>query len=232
MPYSPPNTFTTKLVASEFSGNSDALRVYLHEGIPTGDIAAADQFDTRHIVGPPLYDPTSGIQHGVTGHQGGLVSTSSLTRLTFTSQSINGGDGNYWAPIPLISLRIEVRRRSDVILNWWAECISGPDDRPFSGFTAIRTSWISFWSQQPDFTEKSRSSLHPTNVHGFEAASPHEVAPDLPWELSGWNDAEGCAVLYKWADNALAPITCGLSAFGQIRRVAVLNFGVTIESYT
>jgi hypothetical protein len=86
MPYSPPNTFTTKLVASEFSGNSDALRVYLHEGIPTGDIAAADQFQTRHIVGPPLYDPTSGIQHGVTGHQGGLVSTSSLTRLTFTSQ--------------------------------------------------------------------------------------------------------------------------------------------------
>jgi hypothetical protein len=60
MPYSPPNTFTTKLVASEFSGNSDALRVYLHEGIPTGDIAAADQFETRHIVGPPLYDPTSG----------------------------------------------------------------------------------------------------------------------------------------------------------------------------
>jgi hypothetical protein len=40
------------------------------------------------------------------------------------------------------------------------------------------------------------------------------------------------AVLYKWSDNAVAPITCGLSAFGQIRRVAVLNFGVTIESYT
>jgi hypothetical protein len=39
-------------------------------------------------------------------------------------------------------------------------------------------------------------------------------------------------VLYKWSDNVVAPITCGLSAFGQIRRVAVLNFGVTIESYT
>ena len=152
--------------------------------------------------------------------------------MTFTSQGINGFDGNYWAPIPLMSLRIEVRRRSDVILNWWAECISGPDDRPFSGFTAIRTSWISFWSQKPEFTEKSRSSLHPTNVHGFEGAAPHEVAPDLPWELSGWNDAEGSAVLYKWSDNAVAPITCGLSAFGFIRRVAVLNFGVTIESYT
>jgi hypothetical protein len=41
------------------------------------------------------------------------------------------------------------------------------------------------------------------------------------------------AVLYKWSDNAVAPITCGLSAFGlHPPRVAVLNFGVTIESYT
>ncbi len=232
MPVVIPNTFTTKLVASEFSGNSDAIRVYLHEGIPTTDIAAVDGFNTRHIVGPPVYDPTSGVQHGVTGHQGGLVSTSSLTRLTFTSQGINGGSTGNWATIPLMSLRIEVRRRSDVILNWWAECISGPDDRPFSGPPAVRTSWISFWAQNPDFTEKSRSSLHPTNVHGFEANAPHEVAPDLPWELSGWNDAEGSAVLYKWSDNVVAPITCGLSAFGSIRRVAVLNFGVTIESYT
>lgn len=232
MPFSPPNTFTTKLVASEFSGNSDALRVYLHEGIPTSDIAAVDGFNTRHIVGPPLYDPTSGIQHGVTGHQGGLVSTSSLTRLTFASQSINGGNDGFWAPIPLMSLRIEVRRRSDVIINWWAECISGPDDRPFSGTAAVRTCWISFWQGSPGFTEKSRSSLHPTNVHGFELNAPYEVAPDLPWEFSGWNDSEGSAVLYKWSDNVVAPITCGLSAFGSIRRVAVLNFGVTIESYT
>jgi hypothetical protein len=131
-----------------------------------------------------------------------------------------------------MSLRIEVRRRSDVILNWWAECISGPDDRPFSGTTAVRTSWISYWQGVPGFTEKARSSLHPTNVHGFEAASPYEVAPDLPWELSGWHDAEGAAVISKWSDNVVAPITCGLSAFGTIRRVAVLNFGVTIESYT
>lgn len=49
MPVVIPNTFTTKLVAAEFSGNSDAIRVYLHEGIPTTDIAAVDGFDTRQI---------------------------------------------------------------------------------------------------------------------------------------------------------------------------------------
>jgi len=232
MPYSPPSTFTTKLVTGEWNGNTDALRVYLHEGIPSSDIAGGDWADTRHIAGPPVIDLTTGIQHGVTGHQGGQNSAATLTRLTFATQALNGSGDGLWAPIPLTTLRIEVRRRSDVILSWWAETIAGPDDRPLPGGVANRDTWISYWVGTPGFTQVSRSSVAPRSAFGFDNSIPYMVQPDAPYEFSGWNDSEGTVVVNRWSDNIVAPVTVGLSAWGRVSRTAILNWGVTIESYT
>jgi hypothetical protein len=70
------------------------------------------------------------------------------------------------------------------------------------------------------------------NAFGFDSNSPYKVQPDLPWEFSGWNDFEGQVVVSRYADNVVAPVTVGLAAWGQVGRIAVLNWGVQIESYT
>ena len=43
MGYTPPNTFLTNTVidSAAVQGNSDALRVYLHDGVVVGEIDAA-----------------------------------------------------------------------------------------------------------------------------------------------------------------------------------------------
>ena len=72
MSFSPPNTFVdgTVCTSADLEGNYQSLRVYLHKGIVPGDVEAAQWIDTRHIQ-PPSVEPYSGVQHGVSGHQGG-----------------------------------------------------------------------------------------------------------------------------------------------------------------
>ena len=72
MSFSPPNTFAdgTICTSAALEGNNQALRVYLHGGIVSGDVQAAQWIDTRHVQ-PPSYEPYSAVQHGVSGHQGG-----------------------------------------------------------------------------------------------------------------------------------------------------------------
>ena len=72
MSFTPPTTFAdgTVLTSANLEGNFEALRVYLHGGIVAGDVEAAKWIDTRHVQ-PPLFEPFSGLQHGVSGHQGG-----------------------------------------------------------------------------------------------------------------------------------------------------------------
>ena len=225
MPYVKPTDFSasTKLISSTWTDDSDDLRIYLHEGIATGDIASGDWADTRHLAGPPVIDPVSMIQHGVTGHQGGISTSASLTRLTFATQALNGASNGQWG----LTLRIEVRRRSDIIMSYWAETIAGPDDR-----SAGRTTWIGHWVGSPAFTSGPHTMPARANAFGFDNNSPYKVQPDLPWEFSGWNDFEGQVVVSRYADNVVAPVTVGLAAWGQVGRIAVLNWGVQIESYT
>ena len=67
MSYSPPNTFVngTTLTAADMEGNFEALRLYLHEGIAVGDMAAVQWVDSRHIQ-PARYDAFTGVLDGTT----------------------------------------------------------------------------------------------------------------------------------------------------------------------
>ena len=51
MSYTPPNTFAagTTLTAADVQGNTDALRVYLHEGIVGADLLAGQFIDGRPV---------------------------------------------------------------------------------------------------------------------------------------------------------------------------------------
>jgi hypothetical protein len=73
MAYTKPNTATsaTTVSATDVQGNFDALKTYLHDGISGSDLkSSAPWVDVQHIQ-QPLVDPYLGLQHGVTGWQGG-----------------------------------------------------------------------------------------------------------------------------------------------------------------
>ena len=74
MSYSPPTTFVdgTTLTSANLEGNFEALRVYLHSGIITGDIEAAQWIDTRHIQ-PPNTSPLPKCSMGSQGSRGAVT---------------------------------------------------------------------------------------------------------------------------------------------------------------
>ena len=133
MSFSPPTTFSdgTVVTSANLEGNFEALRVYLHGGVVAGDVQAAQWIDTRHIQ-PPSYEPFSGVQHGVTGHQGG--NDSGLVRLTFCTKYLTGGgreDSQAFEPIPGTAITLDCRRACTAVsstsgLNWNAGLTRAP----------------------------------------------------------------------------------------------------------
>ena len=134
MAYVKPNTFAdgTVLTAANIQGNVDALRVYLHNGIVQPDMSASQFITTRHIQ-PPVYSPLEGLQHGVTGYQGGQWS-GSLVRLSFATSYTAGNGRNTangtWTRVPNTAFSIDLRRQANLLFHWQIEVEAGPDDVP------------------------------------------------------------------------------------------------------
>ena len=132
MAYTKPNTFAdgTTLLAAEVQGNVDALRVYLHNNVVQADLLASKWVDTRHVQ-PPSFDALTGLQHGVTGYQGGQWS-GALVNLQFVTSYLNGAGRNSslgeWARVPNTSFELDLRRNATVLLHWSVEMEGGPDD--------------------------------------------------------------------------------------------------------
>jgi hypothetical protein len=131
MSYSPPTTFAdaSVLTSAALEGNNQALRVYLHRGIVSGDFAA-DWIDTRHIQ-PPTFDPFSGVQHGVSGHQGGQWAGGTGLRLTFATKYLSGqGRAESVAVhgVPNSAFTLQIRRAAKVLFHYWWEVENGKDE--------------------------------------------------------------------------------------------------------
>jgi hypothetical protein len=132
MAYTKPNTFAdgTTLVAADVQGNVDALRVYLHNNVVQADLLASKWVDTRHIQ-PPTVDAIGGLQHGVTGYQGGQWS-GALVNLQFVTSYLNGAGRNSstseWRRVPNTSFELDLRRNAKILLHWSVEMEGGPDD--------------------------------------------------------------------------------------------------------
>ena len=113
MSYSPPNSFSasTVLTSASVEGNNEALRVYLHGAIPSGDVATDDWIDTRHIQ-PPVFSPFEGLQHGVSGHQGGQWSQGPVVRLSFLTKYLTGNGVPFsrsWQRIPNTAFTVQLQ---------------------------------------------------------------------------------------------------------------------------
>lgn len=236
MPYSKVSDFSadTRLVAGTFNDNADAARVYLHQGIVGGDLAASGWVDTRHLAGVPEQTLLSGVHHGMSGHAGGQNGAALLSRFTFITQATNGPRSAPWGRIPLCSVRLALRRPADVFFSYWLEAIAGPDDRSYAVGAmgdGIRTTWVKHYVGDVDYAGSPGSQIIHNNVSDFDNTSPYRTQPDKPYEINGWGDVEGTRVTLKASDGYIGNHTIGLAAFSHLTRTAVLNWGFCVEAY-
>lgn len=239
MSFSPPNTFVngTTVTSADLEGNYQALRVYLHGGIVAGDIENVQWIDTRHIQ-PPVYEPFSQVQHGVSGHQGG--SDSGLVRLTFCTKYLSGGgrtSSNAFHPIPQTAITVDARRACTMLFHYWWEVEAGPDESTGAGQNTTvkeRGVWIAPYVIDPA-TAYSQYRMHAQEVpNNIDAASDtfgwDSVVPGAltPHTVQGSYMSRDGTLMHE-APNGI--ITLGLAAHSQIDRAAVVNWGVSIETF-
>ena len=236
MSFSPPNTFAdgTVCTSADLEGNYQALRVYAHKGIVPGDVDAGQWIDTRHIQ-PPSVEPYSGVQHGVSGHQGG--NDSGMVRLTFATKYLSGGgrsSSTSFHAIPGTAITVDARRACTMVFHYWWEVEAGPDESTGGGqeTDTDRQVWIAPYVNEPAtaYSSYRGHSQECVNVQDsfFLWANPANYGAIKPYTLAGaYQSRDG--VLVHSAPNGI--VTFGLAAHSQIDRVAVVNWGVAIESF-
>ena len=239
MPYNPtPFAASTTLTAADIQGNTDDLRVYLHEGIVAGDLDAGQWVETRHIQ-PPRIDPIRGVQHGVSGWQGGQTGDGPNARLSFLSSFFTGGgkDGvvpDEWAPVPNASFTLRLRRASKVLLHWSVEIANGPDALAHtSGYNYAeedRYVYVAPYvgnlsTPQMDRAQEVRNAL------AFRGSAPYGTA--RPYVLGGYGQRDG-VYLYPGPQDSFASVgavTVGLCYHARSDRAVLARWSVAIEAW-
>ena len=235
MAYTKPNTFAdgTTLLAAEVQGNVDALRVYLHNNVVQADLLASKWVDTRHVQ-PPSFDALTGLQHGVTGYQGGQWS-GALVNLQFVTSYLNVAGRNsslgVWAWVPNTSFVLDLRRNATVLLHWSVEMEGGPDDiAQVSGRTPAigdRYAFVAPYIGTLDAAGRNPLDAQEVknNADGFRGTAP--FGPDRPYTVAnGYGRRTGVLAAER---NAGTKTPVGLCFWSQVDRSAVLNWSVSLE---
>lgn len=233
MSFTPPTVFAdgTALQSAQLEGNYQELRKYLHGSIVAGDVQASQWIDTRHIQ-PPDFEPYSAVQHGVSGHQGG--SNSGMTRLTFCTKYLSGqgrSDSQAFHAIPGTAITVDLRRACTVAFHYWYEIECGPDESTGQGQVGAieRQVWVAPYvgdvsTAYSSYREHSQEGLN--HNQGWSATA--GAGAQKPYPLGGAYQSRDGTLIYN-APNGR--ITFGLAAHSQIDRVAVVNWGVAIETF-
>jgi len=250
MSYTPPTTFVNGaiLTASDLEDNFAALREYLHQGIAVGDMAAVQWVDSRHIQ-PAHYDAFTGVQHGVSGHQGVQWSGGDIVNLTFITKYLTGQgavtstlshSGVSWHLVPNTSYELDIRRPARCIYHWHAEIEVGPDNSPSGNQVAMedRHIWVApFRRKTSDLnSDVSRYDLQmgsqDDDVNAW--ATPSDTVPiDTPKEpyTTTARYAQRSGVLVYDTGSSVGTQTFGLCAYSLVDRAAVINWSAAIEVY-
>lgn len=237
MAYTPPNTFVdgTTLASADIQGNEDALKVYLHRGIASGDFESAKWIETRHIQ-PPTYESFSGIQHGVTGHQGGQWAGGTNIRLTFATKYLSGNGrqaSETFHPFPQTAIDIELRQDSFVLFHYWWELENGRDSSTAAYQVAQAerrvyvTPYFGTFSSSNAYNNRARCQETRNNAYGFTAGYP--IGIDRPM-TSGGGYAAKQGTLMK---NLSGPVVTsfGLAIHSLSDRCGIVNWGIALEAF-
>jgi len=245
MAYTPPNTFVsgTTLTAADLEGNYEALRVYLHGAIPSADVQNVNWIDTRHIQ-PPLVEAFSGVQHGVSGHQGGQWSGGSIARLTFVTKYLagQGAQGTTaWHRIPNTSFTLSLRSPAFVIYHYSYEVEVGPDCGTAGDQVAIadRQIWVAPYdlagTVQPGFVASSETQQTPNHFSTNFRTNP--IGAGIPYTIGrAWGQRTGTKIidgsgLSETYPRSVGQVEIGLCGYSTVDRAAVVNWSVAIETY-
>jgi hypothetical protein len=236
MSYSPPTTFVdgTILTAADLEGNAEALRVYLHRGIASGDLAATQWIDTRHVQ-PPAYEPFSGVQHGVTGHQGGQWAGGTGIRMTFATKYLSGqGRQSSSAAhgIPNSSFTLQIRRSAKILFHYWWDLENGKDESTasYQAATADRQVWIMPWFGSVNNAVGSYSNrAQETRNNDGGVSTNYPLGLDRTLVAGGgYGSKQGTMAL---AYSGVGEATFGLAAHSATDRCGIVEWGVSIEVF-
>lgn len=243
MAYSPPNTFVagTTLTAADVEGNNEALRVYLHGAIPSGDVANDQWIDTRHVQ-PPVYSAFEGVQHGVTGHQGGQWSGGPTVRLTFLTKYLTGNGvqrSRSWQRIPNTSFSIKLQQPAFVLFHYWYEVEVGPDTSTGGNQAAVdaRQIWVCpYVGQNPiqdglmplSEAQETRATKSDYRINPIGAAFTYPVS-------AGYGQRDGTVIVSDPSATTfprpVGQFTIGLAGYSTVDRAAIVNWSCCIESF-
>jgi hypothetical protein len=238
MSFTPPNTFAdgTILTSAALTGNEEALKVYLHRGIIAGDFESAKWIDTRHIQ-PPYKEPYTGIQHGVSGHQGGQWAGGTEIRLQFATKYLSGQgrqDSVAVHAFPQTHFNIDIRRDARILYHYWWEAEVGNDSStatyqvaeaerrmtiiPFIGLSGVDGA-IGTWA--------SRAVDGRNTAYGVGVAYPIGTAETYP-QGAGYHSKQG-TIMLDYA--SVGSTTAGLAIHSSVDRSGLVNWGCVIEAY-
>jgi len=230
MAYTKPNTFVqgTTLTSADVQGNTDALRIYLHEGVVGGDLLASKWADGRHIQ-QPQFDPIRGLQHGVTGWQGGQWSGGSTVRVTFSTSALTGRrytGAQQWEHVPGTSFSLNIRGPATILFHWFVEVEAGPDDGSRGPGTDERYVWFAPYIDNLTTPQQTAGAEVVNNYNGWEGGVNNAYGADQPYNYLGYGHQTGV-----YLDTATGPkvYNIGLATLSYIERVSVLNWGIAIE---
>jgi hypothetical protein len=236
MAFTPPNTFTTNttLTSAALEGNNEALRVYLHDGIISTDLESSKWVQTRHVQ-PPEYLPYQGLNHGVSGYQGGHNGGGANIRLTFATKFLTGNgrtNSNAFINVPNTSFSLDIRRAAKLLFHYWWEWEVGRDSSTPSWQAAAndRLCWIAPWvSNVPAAYSTYNMKAQETRNNAIGIASAYPIGIDSPFTRTGGYDAKQGTLMLDY--DAVGTVTFGLASHSQVDRVGVVNWGVAVEIF-
>jgi len=242
MSYSPPNSFSasTVLTSAAVEGNNEALRVYLHGAIPSGDVATDDWIDTRHIQ-PPVFSPFEGLQHGVSGHQGGQWSQGPVVRLSFLTKYLTGNGVPFsrsWQRIPNTAFTVQLQHPAFVLFHYFYEIEVGPDITSGGGqaATADRQNWIGPYVGANPIQDGlvGQSQMQEAAQHtGHYRVNPTGANFTYP-SRGGYAQRDGTLIIEDGSATFPRPVgevNVGLIGYSTVDRTAVVNWSCVLETF-
>lgn len=244
MSYTPPYTVAdgTVLTSAELEGNSQALRIYLHRGVASSDFENTPWIQTRHVQAP-VYEPYSGMQHGVTGYQGGNWAGGTNIRLQFATKFLSGNGRTTSAefhPAPQTAIELAFRQDAKVLFHYWWELENGRDvstasyQEPASpsGTTAGRRVYVVPYTGagfNSGTAYNNRSRCQETRNAGDGVTIGYPIGTRRPYVMTGGYGAKQGT----FARDVTGPIvtTFGLSIHSLTDRCGVVNWGIALEAY-
>ena len=236
MSYSPPTVFAdgTILTGAALEGNNEALRVYLHRGIATGDLAATKWIDSRHVQ-PPEFEPYSGVQHGVSGHQGGQWAGGTNVRMTFATKYLSGQgrpSSSAVHGIPNTGFTLQIRRAAKILYHYWWDLENGPDESTASYQVARdeRLVWIMpYFGSIQNAVQGYSSRAQETRNHSLLMSDTYPIGLSQTLVGAGGYGSKQGTLALDYAGSGTA--TFGLAAHSATDRCGIVEWGVSIEAF-